>query len=274
MLPEAAFGVWFSEFNPFTASDYENQLIPAFEQNNVPLDYLVVDTDWKSPQQWDGWNWNPNLFPDPQSFLDWAKQHHLNVTLNVHAGIDASDPKFAATQQTAGGALQRAAQCFSPTCYRFDWSDPAQAKAWFDLHQPFEQQGVRQWWLDWCCTDSIVSMAGLTPDMLNELYAQDLASRATRVQPGPLALRSRITVGPRVRPLGRAPQHRRVHGRHRPDLAGTRLCGRVSCGVQHRAPYVSNDIGSLRQAPPRRSLRPVGAARNVLADPAAAFRPR
>ncbi|HEY3089153.1 MAG TPA: TIM-barrel domain-containing protein, partial [Jatrophihabitantaceae bacterium] len=74
---------WFSEFNAFTTSDYQNQLIPAFEQNQVPLDYLVVDTDWKSPQQWDGWNWNPNLFPDPQAFLDWAKQHHLNVTLTL-----------------------------------------------------------------------------------------------------------------------------------------------------------------------------------------------
>jgi len=70
MLPEKAFGVWFSEFNAFTTSQYENELIPAFAQHDVPLDNLVVDTDWKSPQQWDGWNWNPALFPDPQAFLD------------------------------------------------------------------------------------------------------------------------------------------------------------------------------------------------------------
>jgi len=181
MLPEWASGVWFSEYNAFTTSDYENQLIPAFRDHNVPLDNLVVDTNWKSPQQWDGWNWNPNLFPDPQAFLDWAKQQHLNVALNVHAGIDASDPKFAQTQQTAGGALQPAAQCFSPTCYRFDWSDPKQAKAWFDLHQPFQQQGVRQWWFDWCCTDSVVSMPGLTPDSwINELYAKDINAEGLR----------------------------------------------------------------------------------------------
>jgi hypothetical protein len=181
MLPEWAFGVWFSRYYPYTQSDYENQLIPAFRSHGVPIDALVTDTDWKSPQNWDGWNWNPSLFPDPQSYLDWAKQQGLNVTLNVHAGIDGSDPKFPAAQQTAQGNLQRAAQCFSPQCYRFDWSDPAQAKAWFDLHQPFEQQGVRQWWLDWCCTDSVVDLPGLTPDSwINELYARDTDKRGLR----------------------------------------------------------------------------------------------
>ncbi len=181
MLPEWAFGVWFSEYNAFTTSDYENSLIPAFRAHDMPIDALSVDTDWKSPQPWDGWNWNPNLFPDPQAFLAWAKSQHINVALNVHAGIDASDPNFAQAQATAGGTLQPAAQCFSPACYRFDWSDPQQAKAWFGLHQPFQQQGVRQWWLDWCCTDSVVNMPGLTPDSwINELYAKDLTSSAQR----------------------------------------------------------------------------------------------
>jgi hypothetical protein len=181
MLPEWAFGVWYSRYYPYTTDDYENQLIPAFRAHNVPIDVLVADTDWKSPQTWDGWNWNPGLFPDPQGFLGWAKQQGLNVTLNVHAGIDASDPKFASTQQAAQGGLQPAAQCFSPQCYRFDWSDQAQANAWFSLHQPFEQQGVRQWWLDWCCTDSVVNMPGLTPDSwINSMYAQHTDARGLR----------------------------------------------------------------------------------------------
>ena len=181
MLPAWAFGVWYSRFFPYTTSDYENQLIPQFRAHNVPVDALVVDTDWKSPQTWDGWNWNPALFPDPQGFVNWAKQQGLNVALNVHAGIDASDPNFAHAQQVAQGGLQRAAQCFSPACYRFDWSNQAQAAAWFGLHQPFEQQGVRQWWLDWCCTDSVVNMPGLTPDSwINELYAKHTDARGLR----------------------------------------------------------------------------------------------
>jgi hypothetical protein len=250
MLPESAFGVWFSEFNAFTTSDYQNQLIPAFEQNQVPLDYLVVDTDWKSPQQWDGWNWNPNLFPDPQAFLDWAKQHHLNVTLNVHAGIDGSDPKFPAAQQTAGGSLQRAAQCFSPTCYRFDWSDPAQARAWFDLHQQFESQGVRQWWLDWCCTDSVVSMPGLTPDSwINDRYAKDLDKNGQR---GFILAR----IGSSFEDYRSAPASG-PWGEHRSTVAFTGDTDPTWEALAYAAklspaeasiglPYVSNDIGSFK----------------------------
>ena len=69
---ESNFGVWYSDYYPYSTSDYENTLIPAFRANNVPLDDLSVDTDWKSPNNWDGWEWNSSLFPDPAAFLSWA----------------------------------------------------------------------------------------------------------------------------------------------------------------------------------------------------------
>ncbi len=250
MLPEWAFGVWFSKFFPYTTNDYENELIPAFRTNDVPLDALVVDTDWKSPQQWDGWNWNSSLFPDPQAFLDWAKQQGLNVTLNVHAGIDASDPKFQQAQETANGKLQRAAQCFSPTCYRFDWSDRDQAKAWFSLHRPFEQQGVRQWWLDWCCTDSFVGMAGLTPDSwINELYAKDIDAEGLRGFD--LARLGSSFEDYRGSPASGAwGEHRTtVHFTGDTEPTWDSLAFEVSMSAAEGAigqPYVSHDIGSFK----------------------------
>ncbi|HEX4719034.1 MAG TPA: TIM-barrel domain-containing protein [Thermoleophilaceae bacterium] len=250
MLPEWASGVWFSEFFPYTTDDYENKLVPAFRANNVPLDALVVDTDWKSPQQWDGWNWNSNLFPDPQAFLDWAKQQGLNVALNVHAGIDASDPKFPQAQQIAGGKLQRAAQCFSPTCYRFDWSDQDQAKAWFSLHHPFEQQGVRQWWLDWCCTDSFVGMAGLTPDSwINELYAKDIDAEGLRGFD--LArLGSSFEDYRGAPPSGAWGEHRTtVHFTGDTEPTWDSLAFEIKLTAAEGAigePYVSHDIGSFK----------------------------
>ncbi len=250
MLPEWAFGVWYSRFFPYTTSDYENQLIPAFRAHDVPIDALVADTDWKSPQTWDGWNWNPALFPDPQGFLDWARQQGLNVTLNVHAGIDASDPKFASTQQAAQGRLQPAAQCFSPQCYRFDWSDQVQANAWFGLHQPFEQQGVRQWWLDWCCTDSVVNMPGLTPDSwINDLYAQHTSARGLR---GFILARIGASFedyrgAPAAGPWG---EHRStVHFTGDTEPTWSSLAFEAQLTAAEGAigePYVSHDIGSFK----------------------------
>jgi hypothetical protein len=58
MLPHSAYGVWYSRYYPYSLSDYQNTLIPAFRTNKTPIDTLVADTDWKSPNQWDGWEWN------------------------------------------------------------------------------------------------------------------------------------------------------------------------------------------------------------------------
>lgn len=171
MLPKSAFGSWFSKYQAYTADDYKSTLLPAFRANNVPLDNLVVDTDWKAPNSWAGWNWSSALFPDPQGFLDWAAAEKLKVTLNVHAAVSADDPKYAAAQAIAGGALAPTTNSFAPNAHIFDWTDPAQAKAFESLHQSFNDQGIEQWWLDYCCDASTVSTPGVTADTwVNEIY--------------------------------------------------------------------------------------------------------
>jgi len=180
LLPEYLFGVWFSRYYPYTTADYENTLIPAFRAHHVPLDTLSVDTDWKSPNSWDGWEWNPALFPEPQAFLDWAKQQGIHVTLNIHSSISDSDPRLPAAESVAGGTLGPA-NCFSGPCKVWDWSQIPQAESNFSLQQQFEQQGAAFWWLDWCCDNSSVSMPGLTPDSwIDHLYAQELVNKGKR----------------------------------------------------------------------------------------------
>ena len=183
LLPEYTFGVWFSRYYAYTTSDYENTLIPAFRANHVPLDTLSVDTDWKVPNQWDGWEWNSALFPDPQGFLNYAKQQGIHVTLNVHASIADDDPQLPVTEALAGTSLADDNACFTPsgTCKVWDWSSIPQAESYFALHQPFEAEGVSFWWLDWCCDASTASDPGVTPDAwINHLYAQEMANKGER----------------------------------------------------------------------------------------------
>jgi alpha-glucosidase (family GH31 glycosyl hydrolase) len=59
MLPRYAFGVAFSEYFAYHDTDLENTVVPAFRAHTTALDTIGVDTDWKSPVQWDGWEWNP-----------------------------------------------------------------------------------------------------------------------------------------------------------------------------------------------------------------------
>jgi hypothetical protein len=176
LLPEYAFGNWFSRYYPYTTSEYENQLLPEFKANGVSLDALSVDTDWKSPSQWDGWEWNPALFPDPSAFLSWAKSQGIHVTMNIHSGIETNDPQYAQAQAIAGNTLS----CSNGECV-WDWSKIGQAESNFAIQQPLQDQGVSFWWLDWCCDGSNVSMPGVTPDSwVNHLYAQGLVNTGQR----------------------------------------------------------------------------------------------
>jgi len=103
LLPESAYGIWYSRYYAYSASDYENTLLPTFRSTHTPLDWLVVDTDWKSPNQWNGWNWNTSLFPDPNAFMTWTQQQGLETSFNIHVGINSADPQFATANATAGG---------------------------------------------------------------------------------------------------------------------------------------------------------------------------
>ncbi len=170
LLPHWAYGVWYSEYYDRTAADFEQTIVPKFREQQVPLDMLVVDTDFKSPDRWNGWEIDPTRFPDPKAFFQWAHDQGLHTSLNIHPSIRGDDPQFPAAQATAKGKLQPSC---GKDCYVFDFGDPDQLRAYFDLHRPMEQQGNDVWWLDWCCDASKSSLAGVTPDAwINQQYAQ------------------------------------------------------------------------------------------------------
>ncbi|HWG72472.1 MAG TPA: TIM-barrel domain-containing protein [Acidimicrobiales bacterium] len=253
LLPESGFGVWYSDYYPYTTADYENTLVPDFRANNVPLDTLSVDTDWKSPNQWNGWEWNPALFPDPQAFLAWAKSQGINVILNIHPSISDSDPLLPAAESLSSTPLA-SNTCFSGPCQTWDWSQVSQAESYFVLHQPYEKQGVAFWWLDWCCDNSTVSMAGLTPDSwVNHLYAQELANKAQR---GFVLSRigSSYQNPDEVYPAGPWSAHTSALA-FTGDTWGTwnTLAFQAQLAADEAAidePYVSDDIGSFLGPPP------------------------
>ncbi len=168
LLPKWAFGVWYSiNSETYTnAAYYKNTLLPKFRSEKLPLDVLVVDTDWKTPERWNGWNWISTNFPDPQGFMDWTKEQNLVIPLNVHPTIQNNDPRFAQTNTTAGGLIQNGSR------YHFDFTNKKHTKAYFDLHEPFNSQGVRFWWFDQAETPNS-QVAGVPADTwINGLYAK------------------------------------------------------------------------------------------------------
>lgn len=189
LLPRRAFGNWFSRYMGYSERDY-HELLRRFRTARVPLDVLVVDTDYKSPKDWDGWQWTPTYFPNPSRFLNWAHGEGLDVTLNIHPSISTADPSYAATDAAAGGLIDGGARCQefirdpTATCGVWDWAQRDDVASYFALHAPFELTGVDNWWLDYCCDESRATAAGLTPDTwINSLYARREQQRDLRWLP-------------------------------------------------------------------------------------------
>ena len=205
LLPRKAFGVWFSRWWPYSEDDWRT-LVERFRAERVPLDTISLDTDFKRvhdpvgaaiaanavgapgrPYSWNGWDWNRELYPDPARFVRWAKDAGLDVGLNVHPSISASDPSFAAAQERARGGLRADQGCrvvqadTRGECFVFDWADPRQLDAYMALHEPFERDGIGFWWLDWCCDPSRADAPGLTPDTwINRQYFERQRARGSR----------------------------------------------------------------------------------------------
>jgi hypothetical protein len=204
LLPRSAFGVWFSRYYPYSESDY-HALLAQFRSNHVPLDTVSIDTDFKRensavgavaaaslagapgrPYSWNGWEWNTQLFPDPQRFIDWAHGQGLSLAINIHPSIDSTDPRYPATV-AQGGPLTADSGCrllqADPlgACMTFDWHDARQLAAYFALHAPFAQQGIDLFWLDWCCDGPQQSVPGLTDDTwINSRYSAEQRARGSR----------------------------------------------------------------------------------------------
>ncbi len=176
LVPRYVLGTWWSRFWAYHANDLI-QLVNDFQSHEIPLDVLVVDMDWHTPDGWTGYSWNRQLFPDPEAFLAWAHSQNLYVTLNLHPaeGIQKHEdayPEFArlmGKDTTTGEGIN------------FDATDPKFIQHYFELlHHPMEEQGVDFWWIDWQQgTDTTIKNLDPLP-WLNHLHFKDSTRRNTR----------------------------------------------------------------------------------------------
>lgn len=208
LLPKKALGVWFSRWWSYTDPEWRDQ-IREFQIRNVSLDTISIDTDWKLMHNrlgctvlnaviraplddacsWNGWDWNRDIFPDPDGFVTWLHEQGIDVGLNVHPSIAGSDPAYPAVEAQTGGLMRDDADlpCTvlqadpSTPCYVFDWTQPAQLDAYFDLHRPIEDTGIDFWWLDWCCEGARAQAPGLSADtFINAAYAKQHEAMGSR----------------------------------------------------------------------------------------------
>lgn len=76
-------GGWNSKYYAYTEEEAK-QLILDYEAHDVPLDNMVIDTDWRSCEHGWGYDINTKLFPDMKRFLDFAHTHGVEIMFNDH----------------------------------------------------------------------------------------------------------------------------------------------------------------------------------------------
>ena len=182
MLPKYAFGVIFSRYYPYHDTDWENTVVPAFRTNQVPLDMMGVDTDWKAPFQWNGWSWNSKYFPDPNGFGAWASGQNLHILLNIHPTIESTDPVYPSVVTPITGPLAvQQAESGQGNRMMFDFGQSKDVAAWTALNKPFIDLGVVPW-LDWGPNDAVLaSTSGLVTDSwMNQLYYESTTNAGRR----------------------------------------------------------------------------------------------
>ncbi len=76
-------GGWNSKYYAYSEEEAK-QVILDYEKHGVPLDVMVIDTDWRSCEHGWGYDINTKLFPDMKRFLEFAHSHGVEICFNDH----------------------------------------------------------------------------------------------------------------------------------------------------------------------------------------------
>lgn len=186
MPPKYVFGYWWSRYWAYSDQEFLD-LGREFRERKIPMDVMIIDMDWHETWQgasrrerrdefgqsvgWTGYNWNKDLFGDPEGFLGELHDMGFKTALNLHPASGIR-PRENAYPAFVADYLSRTDDYDGPEGYvykegdkRFDGTDAKKGyhasvpfrmdqQAWADAYfnsviHPLEKMGVDFWWLDW-----------------------------------------------------------------------------------------------------------------------------
>ncbi len=145
MVPRWTFGFWYSRWYAYTDQEVI-ALARRYRKENIPIDVMIIDTDWRGG--WGGYDWNKKYFPKPEKAMKTLHDMGLMTSLNDHPGYDnydglpAEDSHIPAIRKRLG-PLPHQGQ------WACDWSNEKAVRAWKDVVLgPLFDQGMDFWWVD------------------------------------------------------------------------------------------------------------------------------
>lgn len=172
LIPRFALGNWWSRYKAYTQEEYRS-LMQEFLGRKIPVTVATIDMDWhwvnvierfgkeagvfyfnsltdkliygRMPG-WTGYSWNTDLFPDYKELLKWLNDKNFKVTLNLHPaqGVRFFEDRYEEFCKAVGQDPK------SKAPVKFSLKSKEYTKAYFDvLLRPYQDEGVRFWWIDW-----------------------------------------------------------------------------------------------------------------------------
>jgi alpha-D-xyloside xylohydrolase len=180
-LPPAwSFGLWLT--TSFCTS-YDEETVTSFvdgmAERDIPLSVFHFDCFWMREYQWSDFQWDPDVFPDPEGMLARLKERGLRISMWINPYIAQKSPLFAEGAQH--GYLVRRPNgdvwqwdLWQPGMALVDFTNPA-AREWYNAKlRVLLDQGVDCFKTDFgerVPTD-VVWHDGSDPERMHNYYAQ------------------------------------------------------------------------------------------------------
>ena len=156
--PRWALGVWWSREWKYSAETIKSEVIDGFGEHEIPLNVLVLDMDWhdepkdKQCDAYGNYDWNRQLFPDPDAFSRWLQSPNnsvgyplrLSLNINPDQGIHHCEHRYEEFGKLLNFDTSKNA---SIPCNIFNesWTE-----ALFHVYLNADPlQNVDVWWTDW-----------------------------------------------------------------------------------------------------------------------------
>ncbi|MEV0255805.1 alpha-xylosidase [Streptomyces sp. NPDC050732] len=180
-LPPAwSFGLWLTTS---FCTPYDEETVAGFvdgmAERDIPLSVFHFDCFWMREHQWTDFQWDPDVFPDPEGMLRRLRERGLKVSIWINPYIAQKSPLFA--EAAAEGFLVRRPNgdiwqwdLWQPGMALVDFTHPG-ARAWYAAKlRALLDQGVDCFKTDFgerVPTD-VVWHDGSDPHRMHNYYAQ------------------------------------------------------------------------------------------------------
>lgn len=150
-------GAWDSRYYPYNETTAQEE-VDHYYENHLPLDNLVIDTDWRAGFDGKGYFINETLFPNMPRFLKSMHDQNIEVCFNDHPEPQKDD---------IGVEL--------------DVLNQKEVEFRRTNLKKIMDMGLDTWWYDRNWSTSLICPTGTTEDMLNhETWGDYLYNNVTR----------------------------------------------------------------------------------------------